>query len=418
MNRPITLLMATSLMAALLLTVTACTRNEAQNEAAEHRPAEHADEVTKGPHGGRLLSDAHFQLEVSIYESGVPPEYRLYAYADSKPLDPKEVTATIQLQRFGGRTDNFSFVPREDHLLGNAEVEEPHSFDVTVTADYAGKQHRWTYESYEGRTTIAADMAKAAGVAVATAGPSVLRETIELYGSINANAERVRNITARYPGVIRTLGKNLGDRVKAGEILATVESNESLQTYPITAPISGIITQRHANVGETTDATPLFVIADFSSVWAELSVFPRDRARLTNGQSVEIKATDGKASATGRIGFIAPTGQGNQGLLARITLDNQDGRWTTGQFVTGAVTVSENKVAVAIPLTALQTFRDWDVVFFNDGETYQAMPLELGRRDSSTVEVLRGLPAGQRYVSDNSYLIKADIEKSGASHDH
>ncbi len=417
MNKIITLLVT-----ALLLNTAACTRTESVDSEHEHGHEVHADEAAKGPHGGRLLSDGHFQLEVTIYESGVPPEYRLYAYADGKPIVPNEISANIELLRFGPNTDKgkdvFTFTPRQDYLLGSGEVEEPHSFDVTVSAEYAGKQHRWTYESYEGRTTIAADMAQAAGVEVATAGPGVLRETIELYGSINANAERVRHITARYPGVIRTLSKNLGERVKAGETLATIESNESLQTYSVTAPISGVVTQRHANVGETTDATPLFVVADFSSVWAELNVFPRDRARLAAGQSVSIKATDGKATDAALINYITPSGADNQSLLARITLNNQDGRWTPGQFVTGAVTVAETKVPIAIPLTALQTFRDWDVVFLNDRETYQAMPLELGRRDSATVEVLSGLQVGQHYVSGNSYLIKADIEKSGASHDH
>lgn len=408
----------TALLTALLLYAAACTRTEPVSEAQEQGQAEAADEAIKGPHGGRLLSDENFQIEVTIYESGVPPEYRLYAYSDGKPIAPTEVSAKIELLRFGGRKDVFNFAPRQDYLLGNAEVAEPHSFDVAVAAEYAGQQHAWAYESYEGRTTIVADMAKVASVEVATAGPGVLRETIELYGSIGANADRVRNITARYPGVIRTLSKNLGDQVKTGETLAMIESNESLQTYPVTAPISGIITQRNVNVGETTDTTPLFVVADFSSVWAELSVFPRDRARLANGQSVSIKATDGKATDTARINYIAPAGEDNQGLLARVTLDNKDGRWIPGQFVTGSVTVAENKVPVAILLAAVQTFRDWDVVFFNEGETYQAMPLELGRRDSTTVEVLNGLPAGQRYVSGNSYLIKADIEKSGASHDH
>lgn len=409
MNHIITLLVAMS-----LLNVAACTRTDSV-QTDEHI---HGTTAATGPHGGRLLGDQHFQLEVTIYESGVPPEYRLYVYADGKPVAPGEVSANIELLRFGGRRDTFKFAPREDYLLGDAEVAEPHSFDVTVTAEYAGEKHNWSYESYEGRTRIADDMAKAAGVTVATAAPGTLRETIELYGSIAVNGDRVRNITARYPGVIRTLSKTLGDRVRAGETLATVESNESLQTYPVTAPISGIVTQRNVHIGDTTDNKPLFVVADFTSVWAELNVFPRDRTRLVIGQSVLVSATDGKASDMGRIDYIAPIGQDTQGLLARVTLGNKDGRWTPGQFVTSAVTVAESKVPVAVPLTALQTFRDWDVVFFNDGETYQAMPLQLGRRDSTTAEVLAGLPVGQRYVSSNSYLIKADIEKSGASHDH
>jgi membrane fusion protein, heavy metal efflux system len=71
-----------------------------------------------------------------------------------------------------------------------------------------------------------------------------------------------------------------------------------------------------------------------------------------------------------------------------------------------------------VPLAALQTFRDWDVVAVNDGELYQLQPVELGRRDGANVEVLSGLAPGARVVTANSYLVKADVEKSGASHDH
>ena len=57
-------------------------------------------------------------------------------------------------------------------------------------------------------------------------------------------------------------------------------------------------------------------------------------------------------------------------------------------------------------------------MFVTDGHVFQAAPIEIGRQDSKFVEVLSGLKAGDRYVSKNSYIIKADIEKSGASHDH
>ena len=67
---------------------------------------------------------------------------------------------------------------------------------------------------------------------------------------------------------------------------------------------------------------------------------------------------------------------------------------------------------------SLQRFRDFDVVFAQVGETYEVRMLELGRRDGRFIEVLEGLEPGTTYVTENSYLIKADIEKSGASHDH
>ena len=68
---------------------------------------------------------------------------------------------------------------------------------------------------------------------------------------------------------------------------------------------------------------------------------------------------------------------------------------------------------------ALQTFRDWDVVFIRIGDTYEVRPLELGRRDGEPGRSARRACApGDAVVVEQSYLIKADIEKSGASHDH
>ena len=182
--------------------------------------------------------------------------------------------------------------------------------------------------------------------------------------------------------------------------------------------MAGTVTQRHANAGENADAGALFQIADFSSVWAELSVFPRDRARLSAGQSVEIAAADGAARGGGTIGHVSPLGMASQALVARVVLDNRAGTWTPGQFVDARVTVAESPAPVVVPLAALQRFRDWDVVFVADGNTYQAQPVTLGRRDAAQVEVTAGLAAGARVVIANSFLVKADVEKSGASHDH
>jgi cobalt-zinc-cadmium efflux system membrane fusion protein len=86
--------------------------------------------------------------------------------------------------------------------------------------------------------------------------------------------------------------------------------------------------------------------------------------------------------------------------------------------VTGRVVVGELKVSLAVQKKGLQRFRESNVVFEQVDDTYEVRMLELGREDPERVEVLSGLDPGARYVTDNSYLIKADIEKSGASHDH
>ena len=375
-------------------------------------------EPERGPNGGRLLTDGDFTLELAIFEAGVPPEFHAWATSDGAAVEPRDVDLTVELRRLGGEVDRIDFSPQGEYLRGNATVHEPHSFDVTVLARHAGREHRFTYESYEGRTTIAADVARDAGIGTAVAGPGAISDELVLFGAIAPDATRVRTVHARFPGVIRSVSRNVGDAVRAGDALATIESNESLQTYTVTAPIGGTVTARHAAPGEQTDADPLFEIADFSSVWAELDVFSRDRARLKTGLPVRVTADDDTA-ATGSIDYLAPVGdRASQRVTARVSLDNADARWTPGRFVEAQVTIGTTPVDLAVPLSALQRFRDFEVVFAQVGDVYEVRMLTLGRRDARFVEVLEGLTPGTVFVTDNSYLIKADIEKAGASHDH
>ena len=383
------------------------------------REGEREDEAAEGPNGGQLLEKGGFALEVTVFERGVPPEFRVYPFRDGKPVKPADVTLAIELTRLGGVIDRISFEPRDEYLRSTQTIVEPHSYVLKASASTGGNNYSWSYESFEGRTTIAPDMAKGAGIETAQAGPGRIEQRLALLGSIRPNADRVRNVSARFPGVLRTVLVKVGDTVRQGQQLATVESNESLQTYNVVAPIAGVITERHASPGEVADTDHLFQVADFSTVWADLNVFPRDRSRLQQKQAVRVRAADGAQQAEGTVDFIAPTGSGsNQALLVRVVLDNAASAWTPGQYVEGLVTVSAIDAPLVISRSALQTFRDWEVAFVKVGDIYEFRPLELGRGDDENVEVLGGLQAGDRYVTANSYLIKADIEKSGASHDH
>jgi cobalt-zinc-cadmium efflux system membrane fusion protein len=404
------------LILAMLASLAGCERG-AQGMAggAAMDPAEDAP---GGAHGGRLLIDGDFSLELAIVETGIPPEYRAWAMQGDEPIAPNAIDLTVELTRLGGVIDRIAFAPLGDYLRGNQTVYEPHSFDVRVTAVAAGITHQFAYESHEGRTSIPAQAASAAGIETAVAGPGRIVETVQLFGTISPAPTRVREVTARFAGLIGAVHAEIGDRVARGDALVSIESNESLQSYTVTAPIGGVITARHAEPGEQAGDAALFEVADYSTVWAELSAFPRDRARLAVGQSADIRADNG-AAATAPISYLAPAGnRGSQSVTARVVLANPDGRWTPGQFIEGRITVAESAVALAVPVSALQTFRDFTVVFARVGDTYEVRMLELGRRDDAHVEVLGGLPPGSEYVIENSYLIKADIEKSGASHDH
>jgi len=218
--------------------------------------------------------------------------------------------------------------------------------------------------------------------------------------------------------MLREARKRVGDVVAEKEILAIVEASQTLQTYEIRSPLAGTVLSRDAAPGEVVDDAAIYTVADLGTVWVELLLKPADAARIRRDQPVELVGGQGlRAKST--IGHVAPTAASEgQGVVARAVLENRDGNWRPGLFVTADILISEVEVPIAVRTSALQTFRDWDVVFLNDGDVYQAMPIEVGRRDGDHVEILDGVKPGQRYAAGGSFVVKADIEKSGASHDH
>jgi membrane fusion protein, heavy metal efflux system len=399
----------------LALALSAC--GGPTNDSAEGHGGDPPAAVVKGPHNGRLLADGPFAIELAIFETGVPPEFHAWPMLEGKPLPLDQVELTVQLTRLN-KSEEFRFAPQADYLRADHVVHEPHSFVVQVTAAHAGKTHEWSYESFEGRTTIASDIAEAAGVKTEVAGSAQLVQTLTLYGRIVPDPAHERQVSARYPGSIREVSKKLGDRVVAGEALAQIESNESLQTYTVTAPIGGIVTARSANQGEQSGDRALFTVMDPSSVWAELSVFPRDRAKVRPGAAVRVKSADSDVVVEGKVDRVDVLAGANQAVTARVSLKNPNNEFVSGGFVTADVAVAERTVPLAVRTSGLQPFRDFTVVYEQVGETYEVRMLELGEQHGEWVEILGGLDPGARYVTENSYVIKADVEKSGASHDH
>ena len=412
----------TVLIVLFVLSFTSCKGAPDADAHAEHGEHGHGpveEEVERGPHNGRLLRDQDFTVELAIFEDGVPPEYRAWVSDHGKPLAADAVKLIVELSRLDGEKNVFRLTPQEDFLRGDGVVTEPHSFDVVVTAEHAGTTHRWTYGSYEGRVSIPAASAQGAGIVVEKAGPRLIRDVLPLYGRVATNPDAVREVSARFPGAIKSVAKSVGDTVNAGDMLARVESNDSLQVYAVTSPISGTLTARMANAGEQAGENALFTVSDLSKVWVELSVFPRDLSRLKVGQQLRLSAVDSEQNATGRIVRIAPgSADASQSLKAWAQIDANHGGWTPGLYVNAEVLTGGAEIPLAVKSSALQTLRGNDVVFARVGETYEARMLELGRGDGEYVEVLGGLKPETEYVVQNSYLIKADIEKAGASHDH
>ncbi len=413
MKRPIKWL-AFALLAAALAACGGALENQS-TEAGEGQAAE----FERGPHRGRMLRDGDFAIEVTVFEEGIPPEYRLYAYRGTRPLAPGAVQASVAVRRLDGEVNRFSFRPEQDYLRGNATLVEPHSFDVEVIAIEGGRRHVWRFPSYEGRTTIQPAAAQAAGIRIERVGSGFIDETVELVGRVELDPSATAEVGARFPGRVVAVSANVGDRVRRGQVLARVESSESLQTYSVFAPMNGVVSERRTNVGDVTGSDPIFVIADPGQTTAVFPVFPRDMERIRAGQAVALGGLEGTRTHASAIRDFRPAADPMTGATqARVPLPNPDGFWRAGMSVRGLVTVNRRNVPLVVRTDALQQFRDFTVVFAQVGNTYEVRMLELGVRTPQWTEVLGGIRAGQAYAAQGSYVIKADIERAGASHDH
>jgi len=403
-----------------LLVPIACSRDQNVSGGDEHAQA---DPFERGPHGGRWLEDGEFALELTIFEEGVPPEFRAFVYRNDEPVDPASVQLGVTLRRLGGRVDQIGFAPRGDHLASDQTVYEPHSFDAEMVVREAGpggREHHFQFSSYENRVTLAPEQLESAGISVATAEPATIRERIVLNGRVAPNEDALGHVMPRFPGVVRSVHKRLGDTVARGDLLAVIESNESLHPFELRAQLAGTVIAKDVTPGEfvSTDRE-LYQIADLGSVWVDLDAYRRDFARLRVGQAIRIDAGDGSPPGETTLAYLSPIGSPNtQTLLARAVLTNPDRSWRPGLFVTAEVEVGAKPVPVAVAVEAIQRLRDWDVVFVAAENVFEAQPVELGRRDGTHVEIVSGLAAGQRYVATGSFVLKAEAGKSGASHDH
>jgi cobalt-zinc-cadmium efflux system membrane fusion protein len=244
-------------------------------------------------------------------------------------------------------------------------------------------------------------------------------ESVRAQGSVAVLPGRQARVVARFPGVVRELRAAVGDTVAAGRTLATVDSNASLSRYAVTSPIAGTVLERAAEVGALAGDAPLFVVADLSTVAVDLAVFGADAARVRAGRPVRLRRIADGAGADAVVEQVLPAADAaSQSLVARLRVANADGLWRPGMAVEAQVEVAREDVPLRLPLSAIQRFRDWQVAFIRIGDTFEIRPLALGRSDGEHVEVRDGLAPGDEVVVEQSFLVKADIEKSGASHDH
>lgn len=468
----------------------------ADGHAHHQGPDDHEDQhLKKGPKGGKLFTTGDLSLEVTIYEKGVPPQFRIFLYKNGLLISPDEAKVVVTLSRLGKPTQIIHFQPEGNYLVGNQIVEEPHSFDVTIAAEWQDKTYQWGYSQIEMRVEMSAQKVKRTNIEIKTAKPAVIKPILQLPGQTAFNHHTIVRIVPRVPGIVKLVNRHKGQQVKKGEVLAVIESQmlaelrsqflaaqrrldlarltyqrekklwqekitaeqeylsaqqllseaeimldlaaakllvigekpetvnqnkNNLNHYAIRAPISGLLTTETLAQGSVVkEDTEIFTLVDISTMYVKIMVYPKDLNSIQLGQPATIHAVGQDTTGEGTVAFISAfVNEQTRTTEARITIDNRMGQWKAGMFITASLQTEEIQAPVAISVNALQTLNEMTVVFGRYDNYFEARPVKLGRSDGKMVEVLSGFAAGERYAADNSFVIKAELGKAGAAHDH
>ncbi|MBW1851095.1 MAG: efflux RND transporter periplasmic adaptor subunit [Deltaproteobacteria bacterium] len=301
------------------------------------------------------------------------------------------------------------FTYAEDKSDGHDETEEVHNH---------GDEH-----AEEDIVKMSAEELKEFGIVVKAVGPSVIQMHTDLSGEIKPDPRKIAHMIPRFDGIVKKVHKTIGDRVKKGDVLAVIESNESLMKYEVTSAIDGTVIDMHMTPGELVNggSNHDITVANLKTVWAELSVYQKDLSIISIGQMVIILAGHEIYEAKGKISYISPIiDEATRTATARVSLDNSTGKWKPGMFVTAEVLTLEQEVPLAVAKNAIQSFEGQAVVFVQDKEGFRPQPVTVGLQNDKVVEILSGLHAGETYIAKGAFTIKAELMKEsfGGGHGH
>jgi cobalt-zinc-cadmium efflux system membrane fusion protein len=459
--------------------------DQPEHDAHEgHTHEEHTSEQGAAPH-------AHNHDEPGpAATTGATP-----SKTDALSKTPSTPTATQ-----GTRPSKPDSHGHKDHAHKHG-TEQPHQAKGAPAAKADPHGHgkdAHDHDDEEKMVRLPAAKAQQLGIEVAVARAGSLQTSLTLPGIIALNADRRVHVVSRIPGMVQEIRKQLGDQVRAGEVMAVIDSRELADTkaaylaarervslaettfarekdlwekkispeedylkakqtlaearielqvaaqklralgfaeayvqqlagranvpltrYQVVAPFAGTVIERHLAIGEVLkDDTEAFVVADLSTVWVDLSLPTKDLALVRKGQRVVIAADTGMR-AEGTVSYMSPVvSDETRTVLTRVVLPNPDGRWRPGLFVTAMLTASETPVVVLIPKTATQTLDGQPSVFVQTPEGFAPRPVTLGRANETHVEITAGLEAGERYATTETFVLKAELGKGAASHEH
>lgn len=413
------LIVAAGLLAGCEFDDPEATASLAAQPTDEHTAEEHASETLAGEQGPTVEEEhAHADEDEDHHE--------LENVVDMSPAELEEFGIEVGTAQAGALSLTKAFP-------GEIKVnEERYAHVVARVSGVAASVSASVGERVEAGDVMA--VLESRDLAAATAAYLGARQRQELSQATFEREERL------YEREISPERKFLEARQALGEVRIDVEatrqalralglSNETIEELPdapdaaryqylLTAPIDGVVIERHLTRGEAVEAdTEAFEIADLSDVWVDLSIYQEDLDVVREEQGVVISA--GGHSESGTISYVRPiVGENTRTALARVVLPNPHGRWRPGMFVSGSISIDRVDAPVVIPKSAVQTIDSLPVVFVRTADGFRPRPIVTGDEGERQIAVLEGLTVGEDYVTAGAFTLKAQLDKGSFEDGH
>lgn len=388
------------------------TEAHARGTASGEASTDSGAEVEKGE-GGKPASEDHKEGQTVKISDGQLQEFGIEVGVAAEGPIAKEIERPAEIKFDGDRL--IHVLPRVSGIV--TEVTATQGQDVKKDALLATLSSR---ELAELKTAYLADFERR----------GLARETFDRENRLREkkiSSEKdyldAKTALAEAEIALRSSGQKLRALGFSQEYIGSLTSSDTadLTKYAILSPASGTVIQRHINLGEAVSTSEeVFIIADASMVWVDVTIYPNDMIAVRAGQTIRIDLGDGNP-IQGKIAFVTPNvSEETRTAAARAIINATDGRLKPGMFVSATIDVGEEQARVRLPKAAIQNYANGVVVFVKDGEVFEPRPVQVGRDNARFVEIVSGLKAGETYVADGAFAVKSLIQKSqmGEGHGH
>ena len=240
--------------------------------------------------------------------------------------------------------------------------------------------------------------------------------TLKAVGRISDNLNKTAKVTTTLEGRLTKLNVDLNDRVKAGDVLALVQTPELLgKLLELKAPIDGIIIERNRTPGELIDKnTAVYTISDPTDLWVIAEIKERDIGAVHAGQEAlfTVLAYPGE-KFPGKVTLLGNRVEAESRTLeTRIEVNNADGRLKPGMFTDVEIATTTINDVLIISDQALQTLENDKIVFVALSDTtFEKRVITTGMEQHGRMQVQAGLKEGDRVVTEGSFILKSELLK-------